>query len=123
MECLKCGHRMPDRADKCLYCGWIRGEVISRTGTEPGPSATSSEKTGKNISPIQATPKEFRYEKIEDLPEDLRVKVEEMLKKGENRSVEIKTSVSKFPDSLDSIRSKKKKMSFLSALKILLKKD
>jgi hypothetical protein len=124
MECPKCGHRIPDKDDQCLYCGaWTRGEVPSKTRTEPSQFASSSEETGKNLSGIQVTREEINYKKLEDLPESLRAKVEEMLKKGDSQNVEIKNSFYNFPESMDRTGPKKKKMSFLSALKILLKKE
>lgn len=112
MECPKCGHRIPDRDDKCLYCGArVKGEV------------TSSEKMGQISSGIQVTREGIDYKKLEDLPESLRAKVEEMLKKGENQNVEVKIYRSPFPQSLDGTSPRKKKMGFLEALKILLKKE
>ena len=112
MECPKCGHIIPDKDDKCLYCGaWTKGEV------------TSSEKMDKNLSGIQITKEEINYKKLEDLPESLRAKVEEMLKKGPSQNVEITNSFYNFPDSMDRTSPEKKKMGFLKALKILLKKD
>lgn len=112
MECPKCDHRIPDKDDRCLYCGaWTKGEV------------TSSEKRDKNSSGIQVTNEEINYKKLQDLPESLRAKVEEMLKKGESQNVAIKTSYYNFPESLDGTGPKKKKMGFLEALKILRKKE
>jgi len=113
MECLKCGHRIPDKDDKCLYCGaWTKGEV------------TYSEKTViKDLSGIQVTKEKIDYKKLEDLPESLRAKVEEMLKKGESQNVKIENSFYNFPESMDRTSPKKKRISFLSALKILLKKE
>ena len=112
MECPKCGHRIPDKDDKCLYCGaWAKGEV------------TYAEKPVNNLSGIQVTKEEINYKKLEDLPESLRAKVEEMLKKGESQNVEIENSFYNFPESMDRTSPKKKKISFLSALKILLKKE
>ena len=124
MECLKCGHRIPDKDVKCLYCGaWIKGEGISETRREPWQFGTTPGKTDKDFLGIQVTKEKVRYGKLEDLPESLRTKVEEMLKKGESHNVEIKTLVSNFSEPLNRTSSKKKKMSFLSALKILLKKE
>jgi len=112
VECPKCGHRIPDKDDKCLYCGaWTKGEV------------TSSEKMDKNSSGIQVTKEVINHKKLEDLPESLRAKVEEMLKKGESHSVAIKTSYYNLPESLEGTGPGKKKMGFLEALKILCKKE
>ena len=70
------------------------------------------------------TREEINYKKLEDLPLSLRTKVEEMLKKGEGRNEEMKTSVHNFPGSMEGTSKKKKKrMGFLAALKILLKKE
>jgi len=124
MECLKCGHRIPDMDDKCLYCGaWTRGEVSSKTKTEPSQFVTASEKTGVSFPGIQVTKEEINYKKSEDLPESLRVKIEEILRKGEGQNVEIKTSFHNFFEPLERKSSKKKKLGFLEALKILLKKE
>jgi hypothetical protein len=124
MECLKCGHRIPDKDDKCLYCGaWTRGEVPSETKTEPSQFVTASEKTGNRFAAVQVTKEETKYKKLEDLPESLRAKVAEMLRKGERQNGEIKTSFHNFFEPLDRKSSKKKKPGFLEALKILLKKE
>jgi hypothetical protein len=128
MECLKCGHRIPDKSDKCLYCGaWTRGEVPPDPRTEPSQHVTSSEKTGDNFPGISLTKEEMKYKKLEALPESLRAKVEDMLRKGERESqnVGIKTKISScnFPELMDRTGPPKKKMSFLSALRILLKKE
>jgi hypothetical protein len=113
VECPKCGHRIPEKDDKCLYCGaWTKGEV------------TYAEKPVNNLSEIRVTKKEISYKKLQDLPEPLRAKVEEMLRKGESQNVEIETPFCNFPESMArTSRKEKKKMSFLAALKILLKKD
>ena len=128
MECLKCGHRIPDKSDKCLYCGaWTRGEVPPDPRTEPPQHVTPSDKTGDNSPGIPGTKEEMKYKKLEDLPESLRAKVEDILRKGEreSQSVEIKTKIPSynFPELSDRTSPKKGKMSFLSALRILLKKD
>jgi len=124
MECLKCGHRIPDKDDKCLYCGaWTRGEGPSKAKMEPSQFVTASEKTGNSFPGIQVTKAEMIYKKLEDLPESLRSKVEEMLRKGERQNVEIKASFHNFLEPLDRKSSKKQKMGFLAALKILLKKE
>ena len=124
MECLKCGHRIPDKDDKCLYCGaWTRGEGPSKTKTEPSQFVTAPEKTGNPFPGIQVTQEEMKYKKLESLPLPLRAKVEEMLRKGEGQNVEINTSFHNFLDPLDRKNSKKKKPGFLESLKILLKKD
>ena len=124
MECPKCKHKIPDKADKSLYCGARnKGEVFSRTETEPLQFATSSREGGKSVWGAQVTKEEINYKKLEELPESLRAKVEEMLKRGETQSAEIKNSFYNFPGSRDRTSPNNKKMSFLSALKILLKKE
>ena len=124
MECLKCGHRIPDKDDKCLYCGaWTRGEGPSKTKTESSQFATASEKTGNGFSGIQVTNEEMKYKKLEGLPLPLRAMVEEVLRKGEGQNAEVKTSFQNFLEPLDRKSSKKKKPGFLEALKILLKKE
>jgi hypothetical protein len=125
MECPKCGHRILNRDDKCLYCGaWIEGNAPSNPRTEASQSVTSSlPKTGKDSQGIQVTREEIILKKLEELPESLRAKIVEMLQKGEGQNTEIKSFFCNFSESLDRTRPKKKKMSFLSALKILLKKE
>ena len=112
MECPKCGHRIPEKDDRCLYCGtWTKGEV------------TYAETPVNNSSGIQVAKEEISYKKLEDLPEPLRAKVEEILKMGESQKGEIQKSFCNFLDSMDRTSPQKKKMSFLAALKILLKKE
>jgi hypothetical protein len=124
MECPKCGHRIPDNDEKCLYCGArTRGEPSSERKTEPSVLLSSSGKTGKNFTGFQTTKEEINYKKLEELPLSLRLKVEEMLKKGDGQNVEIKTFSHNFPESTGRTGEKRKKMGFLAALKILLKKD
>lgn len=124
MECPKCRHRIPDKHDKCLYCGaWTKGDAPSNPRTGATPSVTSTQKTGENFPTNQVTRKEINFKKLEELPESLRAKVVEMLKKGEGQNAAIKTLSYNFPESLDRTDAKKKKMGFLSALKLLLKKE
>jgi len=123
MECPKCKHKIPDKADKCLYCGsWTKGKVLCRTKTEPSQSVPPSREGGQSFWGAQVTKEEIKYEKLEELPESLRAKVEEMLKRGETQSVEIKNSAYSFPPLRDRT-SPNKKMSLRSAFKILLKKE
>jgi hypothetical protein len=126
MECLKCGHRIPDKSDKCLYCGaWTGGEVPPDPGTEPSQHVTSPEKTADHFPGISPTKEERKYQKLEDLPESLRAKVEDILKKGErgSQNAEIEAKISNFPELMDRTGARRKKMSFLSALRFLLKKE
>jgi predicted nucleic acid-binding Zn-ribbon protein len=122
MKCLKCGHTIPDKADKCLYCGARNSkETSSEIRTDPSESLASSAEGGKNAAPKEAAKKEINYRKLEELPLSLRAKVEEMLKKGDGKKEEITTTFHNFPESME--RTGRKRMGFMSALRILLKKD
>jgi len=125
MECPKCGHRILDSVDKCLYCGArTKGDAPSSPKPEASQSGTSLlPKTGENSQGIQAAREGINFKKLEELPESLRAKVVEMLQKGEGQNTEIKDFFCSFPESLDGTSPRKKKMGFLSALKILLKKE
>jgi hypothetical protein len=83
----------------------------------------SSGKMGMNFGGVQVTKKEINYKKLEDLPLSLRARVEEILKKGDGQNEEIKTSSYDLPESLGRTGKRRKKMSFLAAIKVLLKKD
>ena len=78
---------------------------------------------GKNFAGIQITKEEINYKKLEELPLPLRAKVEQMLKKGDGQNEEIKIFFHNFPESMDKTGRKRKRMGFLAALKILLKKE
>ena len=124
MQCPKCGHRIPDKDDRCLYCGaWTKGEASSQTKTESSTLMASSGKMGKDFPGIQIAKEGINYKKLEELPLSLRARVEEILKKGDGQNEEIKTSSYDLPESLGRIGKRRKKMSFLAALKVLLKKD
>ncbi len=124
MQCPKCGHKIPDMNNKCLYCGaWTKGEAASGTGADSSGFMASSRKMGKNFAGVQVTKEEINYKKLEELPLPLRARVEAMLKKGDGQSEEIKTFFQSFPESPSKTDGRRKKMSFLAALKILLKKD
>jgi len=124
VKCPKCGHKIPDMSDKCLYCGALTGgEASAQTKTESSEFMTSTGKMGKNFSGVQVTKEEIDYKKLDALPLTLRAKVEEMLKKGEGHSEEIKTSFQNFPESMEGTGRKGRRMGPLAALRILLKKD
>jgi hypothetical protein len=124
MQCPKCGHKIPDMNDKCLYCGaWTKGEAASGTGADSSRFMASSGKMGKNFAGVQVTKEEINYKKLEELPLPLRARVEAMLKKGEGQSEEIKTFFHNIPEPMDRTGEKRKKISFLAALKFFLKKE
>ena len=82
-----------------------------------------SGKTGKDSAGNQGTKEKINYRKLEELPLSLRAKVEEILKKDEGPNEEIKNPFDNFPESLERMERKRKRMGPLAALKILLKKD
>ncbi len=111
MQCPKCDRRIPDDSDSCLYWrAWIRGEASSEARTESPASSVSSGKMGENITGIQVTKEEMNYKKLEGLPLSIRARVEEILKKGEGQSEEIRTSFRNIPESKARAGRKKKKM-------------
>jgi hypothetical protein len=122
MKCLKCGHMISDKADKCLYCGARAArETSSDTKTEPSEPVDFSGVAAKNDPAEEAGKKEIDYKKLEGLPLSLRVKVEEILKKGEGKKREIANPFQNFPEAME--RTGRRRMGFMSALRILLKKD
>jgi hypothetical protein len=124
MQCPKCGHRIPDQDDRCLYCGaWTKGEGSSQTKTESSALVASSGKMGKDFPEIQVSKEGIDYKKLEGLPLSLRARVEEVLKNGDGKNGEIKTSTYGLPESPDRTGKRRRRMGFLAALKILLKKD
>ena len=124
MQCPKCGHRIPDKGDRCLYCGaWIKEGASPEKKTESPGFLPSSGKMGKDSTGIQVTKEKINYKKLEELPLSLRAKVEEILKKDEGPNEEIKNPFDNFPESLERMDRKRKRMGPLAALKILLKKD
>jgi hypothetical protein len=124
MQCPKCAHRIPDKADRCLYCGArTKDETSSETRAESRALLVSSGKMGENLFGIQGSKEEINFKKLEELPPSLRAKVEEILKKGEGQSEETEISFPSFPESVGGMGSKRKKMGFLEALRFLLKKE
>jgi hypothetical protein len=124
VQCPKCGHRIPDQGDRCLYCGaWTRGEGSSQAKTESSALVASSGKMGKDFTGIQVSKEGIDYKKLEGLPLALRARVEEVLKNGDGKNGEIKTSSYDLPESLGRTGKRRKRMGFLTALKVLLKKD
>jgi hypothetical protein len=124
MQCPKCSHRIPDKGDRCLYCGaLIKGGAPSEKKTEPPGVLVPSGKMGKDPAGIQVTKEKIDYKKLQELPLSLRAKVEEVLKKDEGPNEEIKNPFDNFPDSMERMDRKRKRMGPLAALKILLKKD
>lgn len=126
MKCPKCGHRAPDNSDSCLYWGaWINGEAPFKARTESPILSVSSGKMEENIAGIQVTKEEMNYRKLDALPLSIRARVEEILKKGEGQSEEIRTSFRNIPESKERAGRKKnrKRMGSLDALKFLLKEE
>ena len=98
MQCPKDAHRIPNKADRCLYCGArTKDETYSETRTESPALLISLGKMGENLTGIQGTQEEINFKKLDELPPSLRAKVEEILKKGEGQSEEIRTSFPSFP--------------------------
>ena len=124
MQCPDCGHKIPDMSDKCLYCGaWTKGKAVSGTRADSSGVMASSGKLGEYFAGVQVTKEEMNYKKLEDLPLPLRAGVEAMLKKGDGQSKEIKAFFQNFSESPNKADGKRRRMSFLAALKLLLKKD
>ena len=80
---------------------------------------------GENITGIQVTKEKINYKKLEGLILSIRTRVEEILKKGEGQSEEIRTSIRNFPESKERAgrRRKRKRPASLDALKFLLKEE
>lgn len=111
MQCPKCGRRIPDSSDSCLYWrAWIKREASSEARTESLTLKVSSGKMGENITGIQVTKEEINYRKLEGIPLSIRARVEEVLKKGEGQSEEMRISFHNIPESKERAGRKKKKM-------------
>ena len=124
MKCPKCGCRIPDNSDSWLYWGtWIKGEASSETSMEFPTLSVSSGKMNENITGIQATKEEINNKKLDGLPLSIRARVEEILKKGEGPSEEIRTSCTNILGTKERSGSKRKSMGSLKALRSLMKKE
>ncbi|MBN1663275.1 MAG: zinc ribbon domain-containing protein [Deltaproteobacteria bacterium] len=88
MQCPKCNHKISDQSKSCLYCG----APIGDEGAAPKTFAFA-DKNGLFIQTEQ-TSVEIDHKKInlEDLPEDMRLKLEEAMRQGKNEVVIEKTS-------------------------------
>ncbi len=110
MQCPKCGRRIPDNGDSCLYWrAWIKGEATSKARKEPSTIPGSFGKKGENITVIQVTKEAIGFKKPEGLPLSIRARVEEILKKGEGQREEIHTSFCNIPESMERAGRKRKK--------------
>ena len=110
MQCPKCGCRIPEDSESCLYPGaWIKGEASSEARTEPPTMSVSSGKMGENITGIQLTKEEINLKKLEGLPLSIRARVEEIVKKGEGQSEEIRTSFRNIPESMEKAGRRRKR--------------
>jgi hypothetical protein len=110
MQCPECGRRIPDNSDSCLYWrAWIKGEASSEARTEPPTMSVSSGKMGENIIGIQLTKEEINFKKLEGPPLSIRARVEEILKKGEGQSEEIRTSFRNISESMERAGRRRKR--------------
>jgi len=110
MQCPECGRRIPDNSDSCLYWRtWIKGKAPSEARTESPTLSVSSGKMGENITGIRVIKAEKDYKKLKGIPLSIRARVEEILKKGEGRSEEIRTSFRNFPESMERAGRKRKR--------------
>ena len=108
MQCARCSHRIPDMAEKCLYCG-------AETGAAADASLPSQD-AGKARKPSD----EVKRRKLDDLPAPLRAQVEQMLKTG---AAGMPQKSPPSPGFTFPPQREKKKMGFISALKYLLKHE
>ncbi len=89
MQCPKCTHKIPDKSNRCLYCGaWTKDETSSETRTESRGLLFPSGKMGEDLTEVQGTKEKINYKKLDELPRPLKAKVEEILKKGERQGEE-----------------------------------
>jgi hypothetical protein len=124
MQCPKCGHKIPEMNDRCLYCGaGTKGQSASGARADSSGFMACSGKMDKDSAGVQVTKEEIDYKKLEGLPLSVRAKVEAMLKKGEGRREEIKNPFESFPEPMERTGRKRRRMGPLAALRILLKKD
>jgi len=85
--------------------------------------SVSSGKMNENITGIQATKEEINNKKLDGLPLSIRARVEEILKKGEGPSEEIRTSCTNILGTKERSGRKRKSMGSLKALRSLMKKE
>jgi hypothetical protein len=102
MQCPKCKHTISDASKTCLYCG-----VPIANDAAPVKTVAFADKNNLFIQ-TEKTKTEIMHNgrnvKLEDLPQDIRQKVEEALRQGKQEAIIEKTST--VSNSLDAVTSK-----------------
>ena len=103
MQCPRCGHNVAGNRESCMYCGAFVADQIpldAKDSSNTGEDNVFVEKDGKGSIAVNVSVDQKVYEKLEDTPESLRQKVEEVLRQGEEKGfVEEKTDSYTFPES------------------------
>jgi len=101
MQCPKCGHNVSGNRERCMYCGAFVADQITLDEKDSLKTVKDNvfvEKDGKGSMTVNVDQKV--YEKLEDIPESLRHKVEEAIREGGTKNfIEEKTFSTTSPES------------------------
>ena len=84
MQCPKCGHKLASAQIQCIYCGAALGKVASVDSPDTlrkRGGVFRDEGKGNGLS-YHVSEEHKVYDSLEDLPGDLRKKIEEVIKQG-----------------------------------------
>lgn len=84
MQCPKCGHKVTSGQAQCIYCGAALGDVASADSLDmlrKRGGVFRDEGKGNGLS-YHVSEEHKVYDSLEDLPGDLRKKIEEAIKQG-----------------------------------------
>jgi len=103
MQCPRCGHNVAGNRERCMYCGAFVEDQIpldAKDSSKTGKDNVFVEKDGKGSIAVNVNVDQKVYEKLEDIPESLQQKVEEVLREGGTKGfVEEKTVSYTSPES------------------------
>lgn len=97
MQCPKCNHKISDSSKSCLYCG-------APITSDAAPAKTVAFADKNSLFIQTEITHNGKNVKLEDLPQDIRQKVEEALRQGKKEAIIEKTST--VSNSLDAVTSK-----------------
>jgi len=106
MQCPRCAHNVAGNRESCMYCGAFVADQIpldAKDSSKTGKGKVFVEKDGKGSIAVNVNVDQKVYEKLEDIPESLQQKVEEVLREGGTKGfVEEKTVSYTSPESKSS---------------------
>lgn len=87
MQCPKCGHKVTSGQAQCIYCGAALGDMASADSLDMlrKRGGVFRDEGKRNGLSYDVAEEHKVYDSLEDLPGDLRKKIEEAIKQGGGR--------------------------------------